>query len=101
MVLCKRCGYNWQPRVEGRPKSCPECKSRQWDAPKKGPVPTKVMELIDGHTGKLRCKVCGAEHLMAIKPLDGGGYYRVSWQCVNKCKMSDKVTKGRAKGKKA
>lgn len=101
MVLCKRCGYNWQPRVEGRPGSCPGCKSRQWDVPRKGKALPRVMELVDGHTGKLRCKVCGAEHLMAIKPMPEGGYYRVSWQCVNKCKMAEMGKKGRTRGKKA
>lgn len=47
----------------------------------------KVMELIDPHTGKMRCKVCGAVHYANIKPGSGGRYYRGSWQCVNSCKL--------------
>jgi predicted Zn-ribbon and HTH transcriptional regulator len=29
IITCKKCGYNWQARVE-KPKSCPECKTRLW-----------------------------------------------------------------------
>ena len=28
---CQRCGYEWRPRIEGRPKCCPRCKSYTWD----------------------------------------------------------------------
>ena len=32
MEKCKRCDYEWEPKVEGRkPKSCPRCKSYTWD----------------------------------------------------------------------
>ncbi|MFA7221212.1 MAG: hypothetical protein WC119_12015 [Synergistaceae bacterium] len=30
MVICIHCGYHWTPRVE-TPKTCPGCKSRDWD----------------------------------------------------------------------
>lgn len=29
--LCIKCGYSWNSRIE-RPKSCPNCKSRNWDS---------------------------------------------------------------------
>lgn len=25
--------FTWIPRKEGRPKECPQCKSRNWDKP--------------------------------------------------------------------
>jgi len=28
---CLRCGHEWLPRIEARPKSCPACKNRKWD----------------------------------------------------------------------
>jgi len=32
MLTCRRCGYQWKRRTLGRlPKSCPECKARNWD----------------------------------------------------------------------
>lgn len=31
MVECTKCGYKWMPR-KPRPKACPECKSRKWEA---------------------------------------------------------------------
>jgi hypothetical protein len=48
------------------------------------PYTPKVMKLVDGSTGLMRCRVCGAEHHAALK--HGGGYKRGSWQCVNACK---------------
>lgn len=30
----KVCGYTWTKRIAGRPKACPECKSRTWDKPR-------------------------------------------------------------------
>lgn len=30
-MTCLRCGSRWEPRVAGRPKSCPTCKSYKWD----------------------------------------------------------------------
>ena len=32
-LTCQRCGYEWTPIV-ANPKSCPECKSREWEKPK-------------------------------------------------------------------
>lgn len=43
-----------------------------------------TMELIDPYTGRMRCKVCGAEHCASIKPRSGGRCYYGSWQCVFK-----------------
>ena len=45
---------------------------------------TKVMELIDAQTGRMKCKVCNTVHFAQIKT--GGKYYRSSWQCQNGCK---------------
>ena len=28
---CLRCTFEWIPRIETRPKQCPDCKSRFWD----------------------------------------------------------------------
>jgi hypothetical protein len=47
----------------------------------------KVMELIDSHTGRMRCKVCGAEHYANIKPNSGGKYYYGCWQCNHGCRI--------------
>jgi hypothetical protein len=30
---CRRCGYAWVKRIEGRPKRCPKCKEHDWDIP--------------------------------------------------------------------
>ncbi len=27
---CKKCGFEWIPRIEGMPKLCPSCKCRKW-----------------------------------------------------------------------
>jgi hypothetical protein len=45
----------------------------------------KVMELVDSHTGRMVCPVCGSEHYARIKPQSGGRFYRGSWHCVNGC----------------
>jgi hypothetical protein len=50
----------------------------------------KIMKLINPYTGEMKCKVCGATHFASIKPMSEGKYYRGSWQCVNKCKLSEK-----------
>lgn len=31
---CKRCGYEWEARIEGKPRQCPYCKSPKWDEEK-------------------------------------------------------------------
>lgn len=36
MKECKRCGYRWIARTEGRPKLCPGCKTRKWDEERRG-----------------------------------------------------------------
>lgn len=30
-LTCKRCLYEWVPRVDGKPRTCPRCKSPRWD----------------------------------------------------------------------
>jgi predicted Zn-ribbon and HTH transcriptional regulator len=30
-----RCGHEWLPRDEEKPRVCPKCKSPRWDKPKK------------------------------------------------------------------
>ena len=30
-----RCGHEWLPRGEEKPRVCPKCKSANWDQPKK------------------------------------------------------------------
>lgn len=32
---CKRCGHEWNNRVE-KPLSCPKCKNNKWDTEKTG-----------------------------------------------------------------
>ncbi len=27
---CIKCGHEWIPRTEEKPKSCPACKNRKW-----------------------------------------------------------------------
>lgn len=31
---CKKCGHEWVPRTEKKPKCCPGCKSYKWDKEK-------------------------------------------------------------------
>lgn len=45
---------------------------------------TKVMRLIDQHTGLMECRYCGARHSPNVLP--GGRFPRGSWQCSNGCK---------------
>lgn len=52
----------------------------------------KIMKLVDPHSGKMECKICGAEHYANIRPDSGGTYYRGSWQCQNGCKFLDDGT---------
>lgn len=54
----------------------------------------KVMKLIDPNTGLMECKVCGKRHYASLQSghdrKDGvTRYYRGSWQCINKCKLSE------------
>jgi predicted Zn-ribbon and HTH transcriptional regulator len=30
-----RCGHEWLPRGEEKPRVCPKCKSANWDRPKR------------------------------------------------------------------
>jgi len=34
-LSCTRCGWTWYPRGPKKPDSCPKCKSRRWDIPRK------------------------------------------------------------------
>ena len=29
-LKCKKCNYEWLPRIETEPKECPNCKNRGW-----------------------------------------------------------------------
>jgi len=31
---CERCGHEWFPRNDEKPRVCPKCKSPYWDKPK-------------------------------------------------------------------
>jgi len=35
--ICQRCGYDWIPRTEVQPRTCPKCKSPYWDRPRRTP----------------------------------------------------------------
>ena len=48
------------------------------------------MKLVDPNTGRMKCKVCGAEHFANIRPNSNGRFYRGSWQCPNGCKLTNK-----------
>ena len=30
-LRCGKCGHEWRPRIDERPKCCPACKSYKWD----------------------------------------------------------------------
>ena len=45
MAECIRCGYRWPRRVH-KPKTCPECQSRDWDRP------FKRRDKVEQHTEK-------------------------------------------------
>ena len=48
-LKCKRCGHEWWPRIETRPKSCPECTSEIWDRDyklKSGVKPRSIQETM-------------------------------------------------------
>lgn len=32
ILVCQKCNYQWQPRVN-KPVQCPKCKSYNWDTP--------------------------------------------------------------------
>jgi len=32
---CTRCHYEWHPRMDDKPKTCPKCRSPYWDSPRK------------------------------------------------------------------
>ena len=38
---CRKCGHVWSPRIEGRPKNCPNCKSPKWWEERVRPVKEK------------------------------------------------------------
>ena len=36
LIGCRcRCGHEWLPREDERPRVCPKCKSANWDRPKR------------------------------------------------------------------
>src|SRR5262249_12494192 len=32
-VKCLRCGHEWTPRIDRRPRQCPNCHQAKWDVP--------------------------------------------------------------------
>ncbi len=32
---CLKCGYEWTARTDGEPMTCPKCKSREWNQPRR------------------------------------------------------------------
>jgi hypothetical protein len=47
-------------------------------------VMKRPMKLVDQHTGKMECQMCGSEHYASIKPRSNGRYYPGSWQCCDR-----------------
>jgi rubrerythrin len=35
--VCERCGHEWYPRGEEKPRVCPKCKSPYWDRARRVP----------------------------------------------------------------
>jgi transposase-like protein len=86
MNTCLRCEYEWESRIESKPKNCPNCKSPAWDRPKvANNVATRANGLVGaavrrGELIRQPCEVCGdkksdAHHEDYSKPLD------VRWLC--------------------
>ncbi len=48
----------------------------------------KVMQFVEPHSGKMKCKVCGYQVYANCRP--GGGVHRGSWQCPRGCKLPDR-----------
>lgn len=45
----------------------------------------KIMKLVDPHSGKMECTICGSEHW--ANRVTGGNFRRGSWQCQYGCKF--------------
>lgn len=43
-----------------------------------------TMKLVDPHTGRMECRVCGATHVANVKGGTGGQFWRGAWQCPNR-----------------
>jgi predicted Zn-ribbon and HTH transcriptional regulator len=89
MNHCVRCEYDWESRVEGRPKNCPNCKSPRWDQ-----VRVSLADAQKANAAVFRavksgilvrpavCEKCGlseniqAHHEDYSKPLD------IEWLCL-------------------
>ena len=52
----------------------------------------KVMRLVNPNTGKMECRICGAEHWANVRPDSNGQFYRGSWQCRFGCKLEKTVS---------
>ena len=89
MNHCVRCEYDWDGRVEGRPKNCPNCKSPRWDQVRVSLADAQranaaVSRAIKAGTliRQTVCEKCGgtdrvqAHHEDYIKQLD------VEWLCL-------------------
>lgn len=48
----------------------------------------KIVEILDQHSPRFKCKKCGQIWSPNQKPDSGGKFYRGDWQCPNGCKPS-------------
>ncbi len=51
----------------------------------------KTMEPLNGPTGEMECRVCGATHVPTRAP--SGRYRRGTWHCRNGCSLPDRKEK--------
>ena len=42
--LCGRCGHQWVPKENVKPRVCPKCKSPYWDTPRKTSLKEQFMK---------------------------------------------------------
>src|ERR1700677_66518 len=87
MSHCVRCGYEWERRVEGRPKNCPRCKSPLWDRPK---VSMAKMSKANAAVAKAKskgilipqpCSICGAMDKIQAHHENYDEPLEVTWYC--------------------
>jgi DNA-directed RNA polymerase subunit RPC12/RpoP len=49
MIICKRCGHTWEPRIKTAPAACPACKSYKWrEATTTFKRPAVSLDVLDG-----------------------------------------------------
>jgi hypothetical protein len=87
MMNCLRCDNQWEPRIDGRPKNCPQCKSPLWDRARVG---VAAMERAHGQVAKAKrngvlkvqpCSVCGSEEKIQAHHEDYDNPLDVTWYC--------------------